>query len=78
MARKAKRREKECLAKAGYPKRDDAEIHIREAVRRGRLVEGECYAYRCNWCSGWHIGHPSKAVAERTALRLAKKMARAA
>jgi len=78
MARKPKRRERECEAKAGYANRKIAQAMIAEAVVQKRLREGEVLAYRCKWCTGWHIGHPSAEASGRTAVRIAKKLKRAA
>jgi hypothetical protein len=45
--------ERGCSSKAVYVSRGEA----RSIARHGRNGYAGLHPYRCQWCSGWHLGH---------------------
>ena len=50
------RRDRECGTKDRHPSREVAETGIAGLEQRG-AASGLMHAYRCRFCSAWHIGH---------------------
>jgi hypothetical protein len=50
-------KERACGSKALYISRAEAKA----TVRHGRRMGSGLHPYRCEWCSGWHLGHPKRA-----------------
>jgi hypothetical protein len=49
--------ERGCTSKAVYLSRREA----KSLVRNGRRGYAGLKPYRCRWCSGWHLGHATRA-----------------
>ncbi len=56
MASKRRIRGKSCTGKIRHKTREGAEAHARDLRSKGERV----WVYRCHFCGGWHVGHPTK------------------
>lgn len=58
MSSKRRRRRKACLGKDRYATPDEAAAAARRGRARGHWLVG----YRCPFCTGHHIGHPTARI----------------
>ena len=59
MASKRALRRKSCAAKVRHPTKelaDEALTLLKQKGRRAQIVR----AYNCDFCGGWHLGHPRR------------------
>lgn len=64
MSSKRRIRRKQCEGKVRHASRDAAITAVRQMARRRDVY---LVPYRCQFCKGWHIGHPNSAI--RNAMR---------
>ena len=71
MASKRRIRRRACGTKKRFGTQDDAmaEVRRRVAVTKGKMG-GKLAAYHCQFCHGYHIGHPPAKVRQSIADRL--------
>lgn len=63
MSSKRRIRRSACLGKMRYTSQDDAQAAMNALHRKG--YQGYMTPYRCEFCSGYHFGHPPKGKAGR-------------
>lgn len=56
MASKRRIKRNSCIGKIRHKTSAGAEAHAKELRDKGERV----WPYRCRFCGGWHVGHPSK------------------
>lgn len=56
MASKRRLRRRQCTNKMRHADEEAAKVHARALKRSGYL----CTWYKCDFCSGWHVGRASK------------------
>lgn len=54
-----------CEGKQRHPNETKAIAHATSLRRKGVRV----MAYSCNFCTGWHVGHPPRHVRQKIAAR---------
>ena len=68
MASKRAKRRKACTGKVRHASQGAA-VYAARMLRQKNLEMGVLHAYRCQFCGGFHIGHPPgrllRALAER-------------
>lgn len=62
MSSKRAQRRRSCSGKVKIVEEDSAwRIAKLMTQRHGQML----LPYRCSWCGGWHVGHPSKRALQR-------------
>lgn len=63
MASKRAKRRRSCTSKVKHASRDFAIIALK------RMKNFKLHPYKCNFCGGWHTGHPPRNVVQGIAAR---------
>lgn len=61
MSSKRRIRRNACMRKVRHATQDGARIAINVMAKRMGGFLGYMQTYKCQFCSGWHIGHAKKA-----------------
>jgi len=65
MSSKRRLRRKSCEGKSRYNKKDADIVAWKDRNRTGHWIR----SYKCNFCKGWHVGHPTRQVRQAVLAR---------